>query len=29
MLADLGAKINIWKRAIRMDPDIMENIGTE
>jgi len=27
--ADLGAKINTRKRAIRIDPDIMEDVGAE
>jgi len=27
--ADLGAKINTRKRAVRIDPDIMEDIGAE
>jgi len=27
--ADLGAKINIRKRAIRIDPDVMEDISME
>jgi len=27
--ANLGAKINMRKRAIRIDPDVMENVGTE
>ena len=29
MPADLGAKINMRKRAIRIDPDIMEDVGTK
>ena len=29
VLADLGAKVNMRKRAIRMDPDIVEDIGTK
>ena len=29
MLADLGAKINMRKRTIRMDPDVMEDVSTE
>jgi len=27
--ADLGAKINTRKRAVRIDPDVMEDVGTE
>ena len=27
--ANLGAKINIRKRAVRIDPDVMENVGAE
>jgi len=27
--ADLGAKINTRKRAVRIDPDVMEDIGVE
>jgi len=27
--ADLGAKVNMRKRAIRIDPDIVEDVGTE
>jgi len=27
--ADLGAKINTRKRAIRIDPDIMEDVGAK
>jgi len=27
--ADLGAKVNMRKRAIRIDPNIVEDIGTE
>jgi len=27
--ADFGAKVNTRKRAIRMDPDVMEDIGAE
>jgi len=29
VLADLGTKINMRKRAVRIDPDVMEDIGTE
>ena len=29
MLADLGAKINTRKRAIRIDPDVMEDVSTK
>ena len=27
--ADLGTKINMRKRAIRIDPDVMEDVGME
>jgi len=27
--ADLGAKINMRKRAIRIDPDVMEDVGAK
>jgi len=27
--ADFGAKVNMRKRTVRMDPDIVENVGTE
>jgi len=27
--ADLGAKVNTRKRAVRMDPDVMEDVGAE
>ena len=27
--ADLGAKVNTRKRAVRMDPDVMEDVGTK
>jgi len=29
VLADLGTKINTRKRAVRIDPDIMEDVSTE
>ena len=29
VLADLGTKINTRKRAVRIDPDVMENVSTE
>jgi len=29
VLADLGAKINIRKRAVRIDPDVMEDVSVE
>jgi len=29
VLADLGAKINTRKRAVRIDPDIMEDVGVK
>jgi len=29
VLADLGAKINTRKRAIRIDPDVMEDVGVK
>jgi len=29
VLADLGAKINMRKRAIRIDPNIIEDVSTE
>jgi len=29
VLADLGAKVNMRKRAVRIDPDIVEDVGTE
>jgi len=27
--ADLGAKINTRKRAVRIDPDVMKNVGVK
>jgi len=27
--ADLGAKVNIRKRAVRIDPDVMENVSVK
>ena len=27
--ADLGAKINMRKRAVRLDPDVMKNVGAK
>jgi len=27
--ADLGAKVNMRKRAVRIDPDVMEDVGTK
>ena len=27
--ADLGAKVNIRKRTVRIDPDVMEHVSTE
>jgi len=27
--ADLGAKVNIRKRTVRMDPDVMEDVGAK
>jgi len=27
--ADFGAKVNMRKRTVRMDPDVVENVGTE
>ena len=29
MSADFGAKINMRKRAVRVDPDIMKDVGTK
>jgi len=27
--ADLGAKVNMRKRTVRMDPDVMEDVGAK
>jgi len=29
VLANFGAKVNMRKRTIRIDPDVMEHVGTE